>query len=246
MTRIYSRSRVSMSAMATERSPGRRLIDAFLARDALAMVAELAPDAVFHSPVADYEGRDRIGSVLTAVTQVVAVPRPSRLILGSDETLLAFTAELEGNAGDGVLLATGERDRAISELTLMVRPLATLLDAVDRMKVLLGVAGPARIEQDELPGRFEGADHGGGVSFFLARTPPGRGPSLHRHPYEETFVVHEGRLSFTIDGQTIEAGAGQIVIAPPGSAHKFVNLGDAPAHMTNIHPRPRMSQEDLQ
>jgi quercetin dioxygenase-like cupin family protein len=235
-----------MLAMATERSAGRRLTDAFLACDAPAMVAELAPDAVFHSPVADYEGRDRIGAVLAAVTQVVAVPRPKRLIEGSDETLLAFTAELEGSAGDGMLLATGERDRAISELTLMVRPLATLLDAIDRMKVLLNAAAPARIEQHELPGRFEGADHGAGVSFFLARTPPGRGPNLHRHPYEETFVVHEGRLSFTVDDQTIEAGAGQIVIAPPGSAHKFVNVGDTPAHMTNIHPRPRMSQEDLE
>ena len=231
--------------MATQQSAARRLTDAFLARDAPAMVAELAPDAVFHSPVTDYEGRDRIGLVLTAVTQVVAAPQPTRLIDGSDETLLAFTAELEGSAGDGVLLAIGERDGAISELTLMVRPLATLLDAVDRMKVLLGVTGPAQIEQDDLPGRFEGADHGSGVSFFLARTPPGRGPSLHRHPYEETFVVHEGRVDFTVDGQTIEAGAGQIVIAPPGSAHKFVNVGDAPTHMTNIHPRPRMSQEDL-
>jgi quercetin dioxygenase-like cupin family protein len=221
-------------------------MDAFLTRDAPAMVAELAPDAIFHSPVDDYEGRERIGAVLTAVTQVVAVPKPRRLIQGSDETLLAFTAELEGKAGDGVLLTTGELDRGISELTLMVRPLATLLDAVDRMKVLLGGAVAARIEQDELPGRFEGADHGSGVSFFLARPQPGRGPSLHRHPYEETFVVHEGRLGFTVDGQTIEAGAGQIVVAPPGSAHKFVNLGDAPAHMTNIHPRPRMSQENLE
>src|SRR3954452_8329923 len=86
-------SRVSMSSMAIERSAGRRLTDAFLACDALAMVAELAPDAVFHSPVADYEGRDRIGAVLTAVTQVVAVPRPSHLIEASDETLLAFIAE---------------------------------------------------------------------------------------------------------------------------------------------------------
>jgi len=235
-----------MSAMATERSAGRRLTDAFLGRDAPAMVAELAPDAVFHSPVADYEDRDRIGAVLTAVTQVVAAPQPTRLIEGSDETLLAFTAELEGSAGDGVLLATGGRDGAISDLTLMVRPLATLLDAVDRMKVLLGVTGPAQIEQADLQGPFEGADHGSGVSFFLARTPPGRGPRLHRHPYEETFVVHEGQIKFTVDGQTIEARAGQIVIAPPGSAHEFVNVGDAPAHMTNIHPRPRMSQEDLE
>jgi quercetin dioxygenase-like cupin family protein len=235
-----------MSAMATERSAGRRLADAFLTCDAPAMVAELAPDAVFHSPVADYEGRDRIGAVLTAVTQVVAAPRSSHLIEGSGETLLAFTAELEGSAGDGVLLATGEHDRAISELTLMVRPLAALLDAVDRMKVLLNAVAPALIEQDELPGGFEGADHGAGVSFFLERTPPGRGPRLHRHPYEETFVVHEGRLSFTVDDRTIEAGAGQIVIAPPGSVHKFVNVGDAPAHLTNIHPRARMSTEFLE
>ena len=230
--------------MATEQSAGRRLTDAFLARDAAGMVAELAPDAVFHSPVADYEGHDRIGAVLGAVTQVVAAPRASHLTEGTGQTLLRFTAELEGRAGDGVLLATHEA--AISELTLMVRPLATLLDAVDRMKVLLGAAAPAQIEQDELPGRFEGADHGAGVSFFLARTPPGRGPSLHRHPYEETFIVHEGRVRFTVDDQTIEAEAGQIVIAPPGSAHKFVNVGDAPVHMTNIHPRPRMSQQDLE
>jgi hypothetical protein len=141
-----------MSAMATERSAGRRLTDAFLACDAPAMVAELAADAVFHSPVADYEGRDRIGAVLAAVTQVVAVPQRSHLLEGSGETLLAFTAEFEGRAGDGVLFAIGGRDRAISELTLMVRPLAVLLDAVDRMKVLLHAAAPARIEQDELPG----------------------------------------------------------------------------------------------
>ena len=62
--------------MASERSAGRRLTDAFLARDARAMVAELAADAVFHSPVADYEGRDRITAVLGAVTAVVAAAQP--------------------------------------------------------------------------------------------------------------------------------------------------------------------------
>jgi hypothetical protein len=101
-----------MQAMATDRSAGRRLTDAFLACDALAMVAELAPDAVFHSPVADYKGRDRIGAVLAAVTQVVAAPRQSHLIEGSDATLLAFTAEFEGSAGDGVLVSANARSRS--------------------------------------------------------------------------------------------------------------------------------------
>ena len=160
MARSYSGRRCFNVGMASERSAGRRLTDAFLARDVGAIVAELAADAVFHSPVADYEGRDRIAAVLGAVTEVVGAPRPSRLVEGSGETLLAFTAEFAGNPGDSLLLAAGEPDGAISDLTLMVRPLATLLNAVDRMKVLLGVAQPALIEQDDLPGRFEGADHG--------------------------------------------------------------------------------------
>lgn len=213
------------------------------------MVAELAPGAVFHSPVADYEGRDRIGAVLAAVTQVVEAPRAERWVEDPRETVLAFTAGFEGRAGDGVLLASAEGEGGVGHLTLMIRPLATVLNAVDRMKVLLGAAAPVHIEQATLPGegtrRFEGAEFSAGVSFFLARTPPGRGPLLHRHPYEETFIVHEGQLTFTVDGQKIEVQAGQIVIAPPGSAHKFVNEGDEPAHLTNIHPRPRMRQEDL-
>ena len=73
---------------------GRRLTDAFLARDARAIVAELAADAVFHSPVADYEGRARIAAVLDAVTEVIAAPRATHVVEGSGKTLLAFTAEL--------------------------------------------------------------------------------------------------------------------------------------------------------
>ncbi len=226
------------------------MVDAFLAGDSQAMLAELAPEAIFHSPVADYQGVERIGAVLAAVTRVVASPRATRLIEGSTEIMLAFDAELEGRRGDGVLLAARDDGGSVTELTLMIRPLATLVDAVDRMKVLLGAATARQIEQADLPGegtrRFEGGKYGAGVSFFLARTPPGRGPDLHRHPYEETFIVHDGHLTFTVDGQTIDARAGQIVIAPPGSPHKFVNDGSETAHLTNIHPRPKMSQEDLE
>jgi len=59
---------------------------------------------------------------------------------------------------------------------------------------------PRPLPIDDLPGsehasRFEGADHGATVSFFLSTHPPGRGARLHRHPYEETFIVEEGRAS---------------------------------------------------
>jgi len=93
--------------------------------------------------------------------------------------------------------------------------------------------------------RFEGADLGAGVSGFVSRAKPGEGPALHRHPYEETFILEEGRATFTADGQTVELHPGQMLIAPAGAAHKFVNSGEGPLTMVTIHPAPRMEQEDL-
>src|SRR5713101_1973300 len=43
---------------------------------------------------------------------------------------------------------------------------------------------------------FQGGEHGDvPISFFLVATVPGRGPSLHSHPYEEVFVVQQGHVS---------------------------------------------------
>ena len=55
--------------------------------------------------------------------------------------------------------------------------------------------------------------------------PPGGGSRLHRHPYEEVFVVQEGSATFTAGDDVIEATGGQVVVVPAGVAHKFVNSG---------------------
>jgi quercetin dioxygenase-like cupin family protein len=78
------------------------------------------------------------------------------------------------------------------------------------------------------------------VSFFLSDTRPGRGPALHKHPYEEVFIVQEGELTFTVGDSTIKAVGGQIVIAPAGAPHKFVNSGSDMARHVDIHVSPRM------
>ncbi len=39
---------------------------------------------------------------------------------------------------------------------------------------------------------------------------------LHRHPYEEVFVVQEGTATFTAGDETIEAKGGQVVVVPAG------------------------------
>jgi mannose-6-phosphate isomerase-like protein (cupin superfamily) len=107
------------------------------------------------------------------------------------------------------------------------------------------------IDKDELSyggiaRKFEGDLHGGtNVSFFLVDAPPGSGPGLHVHPYEEVFVVQEGNARFTVGDATIEATGGQIVIVPAGVAHKFVSSGDGPLRQVAIHLSGRMTTEWL-
>ena len=88
---------------------------------------------------------------------------------------------------------------------------------------------------------FLGKDHGATVSFFVGSFAPGRGPKLHTHPYDETFILEAGRAKFTVDGETIEAEAGQIVVVPAGAPHKFVVTGDRDMRSVNIHAAAEMS-----
>ena len=93
---------------------------------------------------------------------------------------------------------------------------------------------------------FEGKDLGTGLSLILVNVPTGGGPSLHRHPYEEVFVVHAGRGTITIGETTIDAGAGDIAVAPSGTPHRFVNSGTERLELTAIHNAPEFITEWLE
>ena len=92
---------------------------------------------------------------------------------------------------------------------------------------------------------FNGHEHGSQVCFFLSHHRPNTGPSLHRHAYEEIFIVQEGDVLFTLGDETIEAGPGDIVIVPPGTPHKFLSRGETHRQIS-IHPVPRMETEWLE
>jgi len=94
--------------------------------------------------------------------------------------------------------------------------------------------------------RFEGEQHGSGVSFFLVDNDPGQGPPLHKHPYTETWVVLSGQAVITADGQHIEAGKGDIVVVGAETPHKFRNTGSGPLELVCIHASPRFIQDDLE
>jgi len=108
------------------------------------------------------------------------------------------------------------------------------------------------IGNEELPNngtvyKFEGCLNGDvDVSFFLSDTVPGKGPDLHKHPYDEVFVVQQGELTFTVGDETVEATGGQIVIAPAGTPHKFVNSGIGRARHIDIHTSRRMVTDWLE
>src|SRR3712207_2237374 len=110
---------------------------------------------------------------------------------------------------------------------------------------------PHTIAKEELPHgkiahKFEGYRYGDvDVSFFLVESPPGGGAVLHTHPYEEIFVTLEGEATFTVGDTTIEASAGQIVVAPAGVPHKFVNSGSGPLRQVDIHPSGRIQQVNI-
>lgn len=97
------------------------------------------------------------------------------------------------------------------------------------------------VNKDELQNsrnasEFEGYLHGDtGVSFILVDMQPGEGVRLHTHPYQEIFIIQEGMATYTVGTATLEARAGQIIIAPADTPHKFVNSGEGPLRQVDIH-----------
>jgi mannose-6-phosphate isomerase-like protein (cupin superfamily) len=94
----------------------------------------------------------------------------------------------------------------------------------------------ADLAHSETSYEFEGHHHGGTrVSFIVIDAPPGSGPKLHKHPYEEVFVVQEGEATFTAGDDVIEARGGQVVVVPAEVPHKFVNSGTGRLRQVDIH-----------
>ena len=95
------------------------------------------------------------------------------------------------------------------------------------------------IKSGTLPaGNLEGVEHGAKISVILDESEPGHGPRLHRHPYDETWVVLDGNLTFQSGEEALVAGPGDIVIVPPDTPHKFTNDGPGRSKLVCIHASP--------
>jgi mannose-6-phosphate isomerase-like protein (cupin superfamily) len=103
------------------------------------------------------------------------------------------------------------------------------------------------IKADALPtGNLRGIEHGATISLIIDHSEPGQGPRLHRHSYDETWVVIEGNLTFQAGDQELDAGPGDIVLVPPETPHKFINRGPERANLVCIHASPTFETEWLE
>jgi mannose-6-phosphate isomerase-like protein (cupin superfamily) len=101
-------------------------------------------------------------------------------------------------------------------------------------------------ERLEPRGELQGHEHGGtDVSLIFVDAEPGDGPALHRHDYDEVFVVQEGEATMIAGDRELKVGAGDVVVVPAGQAHRFFNSGPGRLRQIDIHLSPRYVTEWL-
>jgi quercetin dioxygenase-like cupin family protein len=83
------------------------------------------------------------------------------------------------------------------------------------------------------------------VVFETVVQPHGFVAAAHVHPFqEERFHVLAGRVGFRVGRKRFEAGAGERLVVPLGTPHKFWNAGDEAARFL-CEVRPALQFEQL-
>ena len=79
-----------------------------------------------------------------------------------------------------------------------------------------------------------GADTAGRYTLIDMHVPPGGGPVLHRHDFEETFILLDGEMEMTFCGKKSTVRAGETVNVPSNAPHQFHNSSSRPVRMICI------------
>jgi mannose-6-phosphate isomerase-like protein (cupin superfamily) len=83
------------------------------------------------------------------------------------------------------------------------------------------------------------------LAIDLELSPDGHVPGAHVHPLqEERFEVVNGVMKFRRGLRTVVSRAGDIVVVPPGTTHRFANFGSEPAQV-RVEVRPALRMEEL-
>ena len=99
------------------------------AGDLDAMIANLAPDVVFNSPVAfkPFEGRETVGKVLEAVLDTFEDFHYTDELGDGDVHALVFRARVGDRQVEGIDLLRLDADGLIADFTVFIRPASGLM-----------------------------------------------------------------------------------------------------------------------
>ncbi|MQA99901.1 MAG: cupin domain-containing protein [Actinobacteria bacterium] len=102
------------------------------------------------------------------------------------------------------------------------------------------------ISGERITFRKTAADTGGEwLAIDLELSPEGHVPGAHVHPIqEERFEVVMGTMKFRKGLRTITAHAGDTVVVPAGTVHRFMNAGTGPA-LVRVEVQPALRMEEL-
>jgi quercetin dioxygenase-like cupin family protein len=93
---------------------------------------------------------------------------------------------------------------------------------------------------------YTGEELGAGVCVILVEMEPGGSVRLHRHPYEEVFIVQAGEARFRLGDEERVVAAPDVIVAPAGVPHGFANKGREPLRQVDIHVSPAFDTEWLE
>ena len=109
----------------------------------------------------------------------------------------------------------------------------------DDLKRTLKLAQPEKLPHIGLVGdtytvTVSGEDTNGRFCVVDMHIPPGGGPGLHRHDFEETFILMEGEVEATFRGEKSTVRAGETLHIPANAPHKFHNASSRPVRLICI------------
>jgi quercetin dioxygenase-like cupin family protein len=104
------------------------------------------------------------------------------------------------------------------------------------------------IDGDMSEGGHDGEDEGmwlDHVEVHLVTHPVGQVKEMHVHdpPQDHVIVMRSGRMRWTVEDQTLDAQAGDVIVTPAGTAHGYEVLGDEPARVVCIDSPKRPKPE---
>jgi quercetin dioxygenase-like cupin family protein len=78
------------------------------------------------------------------------------------------------------------------------------------------------------------------LEVHLVTHPAGQVKETHVHnpPQDHVITIRSGRMRWTVEGESLDAEPGDVIVTPAGVAHSYVVLGDEDATVVCVDAPP--------